>query len=34
MDDNGKHYYCEEGTDEDPTPVHRCNQNEPERRRW
>lgn len=21
------HYYCDEGTDEDPTPVHRCNQN-------
>lgn len=19
-----KHYYCDEGTDEDPTPVHRC----------
>lgn len=28
--DRGKHYYCDEGTDEDPTPVHRCNQNEPE----
>jgi len=20
----GNHYYCEEGTDDDPTPVHRC----------
>lgn len=27
--DDSKHYYCDEGTDEDPTPVHRCNQNEP-----
>jgi hypothetical protein len=23
------HYYCDEGTDEDPTPVHRCNQQAP-----
>ncbi len=22
-----KHYYCDEGTDDDPTPVHRCDQN-------
>jgi hypothetical protein len=20
----GAHYYCEEGTDDDPTPTHRC----------
>lgn len=25
--EDAKHYYCDEGTDEDPTPVHRCDQN-------
>jgi hypothetical protein len=27
MSDEGDHYYCDEGTDEDPTPIHRCGQN-------
>lgn len=27
MSDIYEHFYCDEGTDEDPTPVHRCGQN-------
>lgn len=27
MGNDYEHYYCDEGTDEDPTPVHRCGQN-------
>lgn len=27
MSESYEHFYCDEGTDEDPTPIHRCGQN-------